>query len=45
MVSKESLIMIAIMLVLAMSFFVWSQDTTANIQSDADNYIRDILKP
>lgn len=44
MISKESLVLVAVLIVLVISFMYWSTTQTENIQTSVDQSINEILE-
>ncbi len=44
MVSKETLILVAVLIILVMGFMLWSTSQSDNIQSAVDDQIQEVLE-
>jgi sensor domain CHASE-containing protein len=45
MVSKETLILISVLIVLVVGFMAWSNDTSKSIEQSVDEQIEQVLDP
>ena len=45
MVSKETLILISVLIVLVVGFMAWSNDTSESIEKSVDEQIEQVLDP
>ena len=45
MVSKETLILISVLIVLVVGFMAWSNDTSKSIEKSVDDQIEQVLNP